>query len=270
MDEARLIEKLRLVEALFAGAATEGEKAAATGAKQRILERLRLWEREVPPVEYKFSLGDTWSRKVFVALLRRYGIRPYRYRRQRHTTVMARVSHRFVDETLWPEFREISETLRIYLADVTDRVISQVIHQDSSEADVVESAQKLLHAADDRFVEPTTVTRRQNASSRGLSKATLKTLVEEATVDTYGESEQTVGLFTMIEDSLELPFVTKIFGMEAAVEKVDLSGRGDIIVICRRGSHQQRLPILDLPLPVPPPPGWEWIEAYRHWARGWR
>ena len=102
MDEARLIEKLRLVEALFAGASTAGEKAAAESAKQRILDRLSFWEQEAPPAEYKFSLGDPWSRKVFVALLRRYGIRPYRYSRQRHTTVMARISKRFVDEVAVP------------------------------------------------------------------------------------------------------------------------------------------------------------------------
>ena len=106
-----------------------------------ILKRLSLWERESPPVEHKFSLGDAWARQLFVALLRRYELRPYRYARQRHTTVMARVSKRFVKETLWPEFQEISETLRRYLDDVTDRVISRVIHGDSSEADVVEMKQ---------------------------------------------------------------------------------------------------------------------------------
>ncbi|MBU4175151.1 MAG: hypothetical protein KKB90_12600 [Actinobacteria bacterium] len=149
MDEAKLIEKLRLIEALFAGAATEGEKVAAERAKQRILERLRSYEREDPPVEYRFAMDDMWSRKVFVAMLRRYGIRPYRYRGQRYTTVMARLSKRFVDETLWPEFQEISETLRTYLSEVTDRVVSQVIHQDSSEADVVEEPLPLPPAAGD-------------------------------------------------------------------------------------------------------------------------
>ena len=141
MDEAKLIEKLGLIEALFAGAKTDGEKIAAANARQRILARLSLCEREAPPIEHKFSLGDAWSRQVFVALLRRYEIRPYRYARQRHTTVMAKVSKRFVQETLWPEFREISETLRSYLDDVTHRVISQVIHGDSSEADVVDARQ---------------------------------------------------------------------------------------------------------------------------------
>jgi len=145
MDEAGLIAKLRRIEALFAGATTDGEKNAAGRARGRILERLRVWEREDPPVEYRFSMADMWSRKVFVALLRRYGISPYRYRGQRHTTVVARVSKRFVDETLWPEFKELSETLEGYLAEVTDRVVHRVIHHDSSEAEEVEKPGRLSH-----------------------------------------------------------------------------------------------------------------------------
>ncbi len=140
MNESKLIEKLRLIEALFAGATTAGERIAAERARERIRERLNSFEKEDPPVEYRFSMGDMWSRKVFVALLRRYGIHPYRYKRQRYTTVVAKVSKKFVDETLWPEFQEISETLQAYLSDVTDRIVSQVIHKDSSEAEVVEES----------------------------------------------------------------------------------------------------------------------------------
>jgi hypothetical protein len=143
MNEAKLIEKLRLIEALFSGAATEGERMAAGRARERILERLELFEKEDPPHEYRFTMGDIWSRKVFVALLRRYGISPYRYKRQRYTTVMAKVSKKFVDETLWPEYQELSQTLRAYLSDMTDRVVSQVIHQDSSEAEVVDEPSQL-------------------------------------------------------------------------------------------------------------------------------
>ena len=143
MDEEKLVEKLRLIEALFSGAATVGERDAAVRARERILERLARLEKEDPPLEYRFSMGDMWSRKVFVALLRRYGVKPYRYTRQRHTTVMARVSKRFVDETLWPEFREISDTLMSYLSEVTDRVVSGVIHRDSSEAEVVDDPLQL-------------------------------------------------------------------------------------------------------------------------------
>jgi len=143
LDEARLIEKLRAIEALHARPGSEGERAAAGNARQRILERLRELADADPPVEYRFSMADMWSRRVFLALLRRYEIRPYRYRGQRHTTVMAKVSKGFVDETLWPEFQALSSTLRSYLDEVTGRVVAEVIHADVSEATEVEEPKQL-------------------------------------------------------------------------------------------------------------------------------
>jgi hypothetical protein len=59
------------------------------------------------PLEFRFSLADQWSRHLFVALMRRYGIQPYRYSRQRRTTVMARLSRSFLNDTLWPEFLKL-------------------------------------------------------------------------------------------------------------------------------------------------------------------
>ena len=52
-----------------------------------------------------------------VALLvgQRYGLRPFRYRRQRLTTVMVRVPRGFVDQVLWPEFVELNGALTAYL-----------------------------------------------------------------------------------------------------------------------------------------------------------
>lgn len=142
MDEAKLLEKLRKLEALHAGGATEGERTAAKLGRDRILKRLKEIEKTDPPVEYRFTLNDMWSRRLFTALLRRYGIQPYRYSGQRYTTVMARVSKRFVDETLWPEYTEFANTLTDYLSQVTDRVISEVLEQQSSEVDVLD--RKLL------------------------------------------------------------------------------------------------------------------------------
>ena len=138
MNETKLIEKLKLIETLFAGATTDGEKDAAFNASQRIKERLKRTQEIDPPVEYKFTMSDMWSRKLFVALLRRYDIQPFRYYRQRHTTVMANVSKTFVDETLWPEFQELNKTLQSYIEDITNKVISETIHADSSEAEVVQ------------------------------------------------------------------------------------------------------------------------------------
>jgi len=100
-----------------------------------------------------------------------------------------------------------------------------------------------------------------------LSEAELDELVEQAIVDAYDDDEQTVGFYTVISDNLALPLTTKVLGVEASVERVDLTASG-IIAICARGPDRQAIPILDLILPVPPPPGAEWIAAYRHWAGG--
>jgi hypothetical protein len=135
-QEQRLIDKLRRIEALFAGAATSGEKDAAASARERIQELLEQTHKQDPPVEYRFTLPDMWSRRLFVALLRRYGIEPYRYTRQRHTTVMALVPATFVDGTLWPEYEQLNETLREYLDGITNRVIGETVFSDRSEAKV--------------------------------------------------------------------------------------------------------------------------------------
>ena len=69
-----------------------------------------------------------------LALCRRYGRKPYRLYRQRLTTVMVRVPQAFVDQVLWPEFQELNNALTQYLTDVTDHVIREEVHRDTSEA----------------------------------------------------------------------------------------------------------------------------------------
>lgn len=136
IDEQQLIRKLHLIEALYAGTTAMGEKEAAAEAMRRIRQRLAEIQKSDPPVEYKFTLSDMWSRRLFVSLLRRYDLRPYRYYRQRHTTVMVRVSKQFVAETLWPEFKELNSALQSSLDEITDRVIREGINQDDSEAEI--------------------------------------------------------------------------------------------------------------------------------------
>ncbi len=95
-------------------------------------------------------------------------------------------------------------------------------------------------------------------------------LIEEAVLDAYTEEEQVAGFLTMIEEHLALPFSVKILGVDADMEKVDMTLDGQIVAICRRGKRRQKIPILDLALPTPTPVGAEWIAAYRHWCRGSR
>lgn len=133
--EQQLVEKLRRIEALHARPGSEGERQAAARARERIQARLKQLESEEPPVEYRFSLSDQWSRHLFVALLRRYGVQPYRYRYQRRTTVMALLSRTFVNETLWPEFQELQASLAAYFDALTDRVIEQALEVKAGEAE---------------------------------------------------------------------------------------------------------------------------------------
>ena len=109
--------------------------------------------------------------------------------------------------------------------------------------------------------------RKPEANLLSLSKARLEALIEEAVVDAYGDEEQTGGFFTMIEEHLSLPFSVSILGVEAVVEKVDMTRDGRIAV-CKRDGVKQRIEILDLPVPKPIPAGAEWIAAYSHWRRG--
>jgi len=132
--EAQLREKLRKIEALFAGAGTAGEKLAAEAALARLRARLAEIQLRDPAAEVQFSIQDLWSRRLFLALCRRYGLKPYRLYRQRHSTVMLRAPRQFLDEVLWPEFQELQQILLAYLDEITNRVIREEIFADTSEA----------------------------------------------------------------------------------------------------------------------------------------
>jgi hypothetical protein len=97
------------------------------------------------------------------------------------------------------------------------------------------------------------------------SSAQLDRLIAEAVVDAYNESDQVGGFYTMMEESLVVPFTTEVLGVAVTVVGVDLTGDDRIVALCRRGKACQRIPVLDLPLPEPPPKGAEWIHAYRRW-----
>ena len=139
-EEAQLRERLRKIEALFASAGTAGERLAAEAALDRVRSRLTAMNERDPAIEMQFSMPDQWSRRLFLALSRRYGLRPFRYRRQRLTTVVMRVPRGFVDQVLWPEFQELNKALVQYLNDVTLRVIREEVHGDASEAAEVPQA----------------------------------------------------------------------------------------------------------------------------------
>jgi hypothetical protein len=72
---------------------------------------------------------------VGAALCRRYQLKPYRYPRQRYTTVMVRAPKRLLENTLWPEYLELKAALDSYLNKATERIIREEIFGDAEEAE---------------------------------------------------------------------------------------------------------------------------------------
>ena len=138
--EEELRQKLRKIAALFEGATTPGERDAAAAAIARIRKALSAAERVEKSIEMNFRLPDRWNRRLFTALCRRYGLRPYRYPRQRYSTVVLRAPASFINGTLWPEFLEIKTALDEYLHEATERIIREEVFGNAEEAEEKQGA----------------------------------------------------------------------------------------------------------------------------------
>jgi hypothetical protein len=133
--EQELRQKLRKIAALFEGATTLGEQDAAAAAIERVRAALKATEQKEKSIETNFRLPDRWSRRLFTALCRRHGLTPYRYPRQRYSTVVLRAPASFINNVLWPEFLEIKSALDEYLDEATERIIREEVFRVSEEAE---------------------------------------------------------------------------------------------------------------------------------------
>lgn len=123
-----LIEKIKKIEALIAGATSEGEKRAATLARQRVQDKLK---QNPKTVEYSLYTPDTWHKRLLLAICRKYGLKPYRYHRQKYTTVMVRVEEDFLNNVVWKEYQQYSKLLEALVDDITNDVIAKIhVHSD--------------------------------------------------------------------------------------------------------------------------------------------
>ena len=113
----------------------------------------------------------------------------------------------------------------------------------------------------------TAAKRRRPTRSWPPSPHRLDALIEEATVDAYGESEQATAFLTALEENLALPFGATVLGEAVVVETIDLSNADELLAICRRRRKRLKVRLLDLELPVPRPKGAEWVAAYHRWSR---
>lgn len=141
--EQLLREKLRKIEALFGGATTDGERLAAGAAADRIRARLDAAAGKESAIEQKFSILDMWSRQLFVALCRRYGLHPFRYRRMHRKTIIVRAPESFVEQVLLPEFNQLNAALTTYLSEITEKIIREEVHGETGDADEVDGPRRI-------------------------------------------------------------------------------------------------------------------------------
>ena len=148
--EPILVEAFRFIELKYAGLL-----GSADAEQARAHIRARLHELAGAPdvQEFQCALKNDWDALVFHALLKRYGLAPYRYRKQRHSTVLVRVSKRFLNEVLWPIFNEVSAAVHARFGEIIAALLPAIapgpfalaiLDHDHSTGALCESCQKRL------------------------------------------------------------------------------------------------------------------------------
>jgi hypothetical protein len=137
-DDA-LRARLAKLEVLFRRAGTEGERAAAEAAIDRLQNRLGQSTQD-DAIEMKFSFPDMWSVRLFIAVCRKHDAHPYRYARQRRTTVMVRAPRQRFDADIWREFSALHTELNVYFEETVDHLIQSAMRSDGDDSQL-ETAQ---------------------------------------------------------------------------------------------------------------------------------
>ena len=133
MTEIELIQRIRQVEVEFAPEPPHGVEPVPD-ARSRIIARREAIEQTDPPMEHAYRFKDPVIRTLFTALLRRYGLVPYRYPQQPEADVMVQLSMDFESEVLMPLFNELKAEIARFHEASMQRVVGDAIHWDLSDA----------------------------------------------------------------------------------------------------------------------------------------
>jgi len=120
-NDQALTDTFRAIEQTYAGLHGNADEAVA-----RIRARLREVADAPDVQEFQCAPKTDWDVVVLHALLKRYGIPAYRYRKQRRTTVLVRVSKRFMNELLWPIFTEVSAALHVRFSAIATSLLPAI------------------------------------------------------------------------------------------------------------------------------------------------
>jgi hypothetical protein len=99
-------------------------------------------------------------------------------------------------------------------------------------------------------------------------KARWEALIEEATVDCYGEYEEFAGMLATLDDRLEFPFEARVLGERVEVIELDEQAsneRRGIVAQVRRGGRQYTVALADVEAVEKDSETADWLAAYRYW-----
>ena len=102
------------------------------------------------------------------------------------------------------------------------------------------------------------------------NKNRLKELIEEATIDCYGEDEQFSGMLYALDDELNFPLVATLIG--ETVEFIGLDGKSSspyrgIVAHVHHKGQEFSVSLADLHISNADSHSIEWLAAYHYWLR---
>ena len=107
---------------------------------------------------------------------------------------------------------------------------------------------------------------KKRSSRKRNDRERFRDLIEEATVDCYGEEEQRTGFQSVLESEVACPFRARVIGEEVEVTELEGSPSGlGVNAVCRYKGKTYRVDITSLEWTEPYPEGFRWVQAYLAW-----
>ena len=101
-----------------------------------------------------------------------------------------------------------------------------------------------------------------------MDDARFRELLEEATLDCYGEEEEFTGVLSTLDDNLHYPLRATLAGVPVVVQGLDdrrSSLRRGIVAEVERDGQREYVGLAELTFVDLDPDSAEWLEMYNRW-----
>lgn len=101
----------------------------------------------------------------------------------------------------------------------------------------------------------------------GPADRELDLLIDEITIDCYGDDEALMGFENAFDEDARLPCPATVLGQPVELTSIgSRNGRRELIATCRRAGHRHHIALLDLTIDIGANPAlMRLVAAYRRW-----